>query len=349
MKNKIFFKKISVVSLSLLPLPLLANGFVEQLGQTAVFDYSKTFVSASQLPIKYSTVIRTKHTTNSFMAQAVTKNGKIFNYQMRKKDIKLLGNSAKKMSGSFNGIRVGNEDKNLKNDVLKNTIKRIVTRSVVRSNPPIHIANTTSFPWSAIGYIGTNCTGTLIGPRHVLTAGHCVYNTSNNQWYSDLSFSPARNGIYDMPYGTKSWAKVIAPSKWTIDHDSNYDYAMIVLNEPVGNQTGWLGYGYNNNLPNYTINIAGYPNDMSMDVATMWYSSCPIEASNTFKLYYLCNAHLGNGGNGSAVYTYSPATGKRTIYGIHTGVGNSANILNSATRITKNIFENLEAWKKQNP
>ena len=192
----------------------------------------------------------------------------------------------------------------------------------------------------ATGAVRSGCTGSLLATRKILTAGHCVYNIANDQWYSALSFSPGQNGA-SSPYGKINWSRALSVKGWTTDHKRDYDYAMIVLSQDIGNTVGWMGYGWKNPLPAYNININGYPGDKPS--GTMWHAFCALQIIQTYRLYYACDT--AGGMSGSATYVYFTNDGKRTIYGIHAyGVSDSTQ-LNGATRIREEVYNNLKNWK----
>ncbi len=127
-----------------------------------------------------------------------------------------------------------------------------------------------SYPWRCVGRIFTWTnwggggswnwwgSGVLVGPRHVLTAGHVC------------------------PWGAKSWAMKFVPSYWdgapavgagAVSYASDYrgwdthdtvaanDYSILRLYDPIGSWLGWMGtktYSSSWNGGDYW-SLAGYP------------------------------------------------------------------------------------------
>jgi V8-like Glu-specific endopeptidase len=225
--------------------------------------------------------------------------------------------------------------------------------TVIGHDDRVQITNTAIYPWRV------NCsllitardnsmwigTGWFNGPHTVITAGHCVFIKGSgvpgrDGWVKSIRVMPGRNGN-SLPYGAVTSSNFRSVLGWTRDGDQNYDYGAIILSTNLGNTTGWFGFGVysDSDLTSSTGNLSGYPGDKPG--GTQWYHARRIVSVGARKVYYDIDTFGGQ--SGSAVYRI--ISGGRYAVAIHAyGVGGGVT-LNSGTRITKPVFDNLLAWK----
>jgi glutamyl endopeptidase len=221
------------------------------------------------------------------------------------------------------------------------------TESIIGEDTRTQVNDTTAYPYSAIVQIESDiggCTGWLIGPHTVATAGHCVYDPNQHKWASYARVYPGRNGD-ELPYGSANAQVLYSVVGWTQNGDSNYDYGAIKLDSDIGNDAGWFGYRWQTgSMDGIWENISGYPGDKTY--GTQWEDRDQIRQTAPRKLFYANDTYGGQ--SGSPVYEVdSHSDCDFCAIAIHTSGVYSGSSYNRGTRITEAVFENFNRWKNQ--
>lgn len=211
------------------------------------------------------------------------------------------------------------------------------------------------FPFSAIGQLESGCTAFLVGPCHLLTVAHCVYNPEFDFWWGGTDFYPGRSGPDNWsPHGSVSKAKAVVPENWRKYTDYDYDVAMLILQRPIGNSVGWFDFGYDMDQEVVRINAAGYPaytSDPSWVNGTMYYDAC--RAQFNFRIpswqvaYHDCDTVGGS--SGSPLWVYDKKNNRREVRALHS---HSARLYSrdvpTAVKFQEEVYSMVKKWKEEN-
>lgn len=132
--------------------------------------------------------------------------------------------------------------------------------NVFGKDPRVKVTSA-KYPYSTLGKLdGEGASGTLVGRRLVLTAAHCIIDTKTHQLFNDLttfSVGVVNGKARDSANMIHFWWGTTDP-----DNDREHDWALILLDKPLGDKYGWMGVDAEDIGRKYsTVAVAGYSTD----------------------------------------------------------------------------------------
>jgi V8-like Glu-specific endopeptidase len=223
--------------------------------------------------------------------------------------------------------------------------------AVIGTDERVRIQDTSQLPWRLSAsllitaadnsqWIGT---AWFISPRTLATAGHCVYIKHSgvpgrDGFVKKIQVMPGRNAS-QVPFGGLTATEFWTVKGWEEDGLETFDYGAIILPSAFPQNLGHFGFGVftDATLVGVVANVAGYPGDKPS--GTLWFDKRQVGSVKPEKVFYA--ADTAGGQSGACVYMIRNS--ERLGIAIHAYGGATAN---SGTRISEEVFANLNAWKR---
>lgn len=188
-----------------------------------------------------------------------------------------------------------------------------------------HQVDGEKWPYNAIIYLEIKgeggCSGAMIGPYTVLTAGHCV-KKGNTQEMVD----PASITAYSGRKGSAISAKGVDILYLKTGKDNytsgEYDFATVILSKPIGDKTGYLGARATDLRLGSRISLVGFPGNKEKN--NPWVS--PGEITCLSDKSFCHNADSQPGSSGSPIFLNSQfQRGNYQIVAVHVNSKDATN------------------------
>ncbi|WP_436638590.1 trypsin-like serine peptidase [Microbaculum sp. FT89] len=223
------------------------------------------------------------------------------------------------------------------------------TESIIGRDTRRRVRRTKRWPNRAVTLVtfsAGRCTGWLMSPDTVATAGHCVHEGDGGDFYPVESYKiyPGANGSRT-PYGSCNATNLHTVRGWAKRGRDDFDYGAIKLDCDIGETVGYLGFFWKRgSLNGMRTIITGFPGDKRL---TMWRSKGRVTATERRRVFYR-NDTTG-GMSGSPVYRRKRGCNSFCAmaihaYGTYNGPPYSTN--NHGTRINRAVYRNLRKWRR---
>ena len=195
---------------------------------------------------------------------------------------------------------------------------------------------------------GFTCSGTIVGPNLVLTSAHCFVDSFNDTIRRGKTVFNLRQSGDLYPYEPVAASKVYLPDSYfynksvnagylSLSQSSN-DYALVVLNENIGDALGWHGVSYDTDEDEQDVEILSYPGDKNNH---LMYEQCSAIENYNNEYIYDIDCDIVAGSSGGALLD------KNSVV---VGIVSSGNKYGSyAFRFSPETFKVLKSWVQGNP